>query len=60
MALSAKANPITLGTDRAFRRYWVFNSIPGLFVEDDEPFPGTCYDVPAKDVQVMAAASFVV
>jgi len=25
-----------LGRDRTYRRYWVFRSIPGLFVEDDE------------------------
>ena len=25
-----------LGRDRTFRRYWVFNSLSGLFVEDDE------------------------
>ncbi|RZF44988.1 hypothetical protein LSTR_LSTR001949 [Laodelphax striatellus] len=28
--------------DRAFRRYWIFYSTPGLYVEDNEPFPGTC------------------
>lgn len=31
-----------LGLDRAYRRYWVFNSIPGLFVEHDDPFSGQC------------------
>ena len=25
-----------LGRDRTFRRYWIFQSVPGLFVEDDE------------------------
>ncbi|XP_052275463.1 bromodomain adjacent to zinc finger domain protein 1A-like [Dreissena polymorpha] len=25
-----------LGRDRLYRRYWVFKTIPGLFVEDDE------------------------
>jgi len=25
-----------IGRDRTFRRYWVFRSTPGLFVEDDE------------------------
>ena len=25
-----------LGRDRTFRRYWIFRSIPGLFVEDEE------------------------
>lgn len=33
---------LPLGTDRAFRKYWLFASMPGLFVEDDEPNPGTC------------------
>lgn len=36
------AQILPLGTDRAFRRYWLFASMPGLFVEDDEPNPGTC------------------
>lgn len=25
-----------IGRDRMYRRYWVFNSVPGIFVEDDE------------------------
>ena len=25
-----------LGRDRAFRRFWVFDSVPGLFVEHDD------------------------
>ncbi|XP_020291098.1 bromodomain adjacent to zinc finger domain protein 1A isoform X3 [Pseudomyrmex gracilis] len=31
-----------LGADRAHRRYWRFISIPGLFVENDEHWPGDC------------------
>ncbi|XP_076638014.1 ATP-dependent chromatin assembly factor large subunit isoform X2 [Colletes latitarsis] len=31
-----------LGSDRAHRRYWRFLSIPGIFVENDEWWPGTC------------------
>lgn len=31
-----------LGSDRAHRRYWRLLSIPGLFVENDERWPGTC------------------
>lgn len=27
---------MAIGRDRTFRRYWVFRSTPGLFVEDDE------------------------
>ncbi|XP_024873934.1 bromodomain adjacent to zinc finger domain protein 1A-like isoform X1 [Temnothorax curvispinosus] len=33
---------IYLGADRAHRRYWRFISIPGLFVENDELWPGNC------------------
>ncbi|KAK0182819.1 hypothetical protein PV327_000914 [Microctonus hyperodae] len=33
---------VYLGSDRAHRRYWRFLSIPGLFVENDERWPGTC------------------
>lgn len=25
-----------IGTDRIFRRYWLFNSMSGLFIEDDD------------------------
>ncbi|XP_072750012.1 bromodomain adjacent to zinc finger domain protein 1A isoform X1 [Anoplolepis gracilipes] len=31
-----------LGSDRAHRRYWRFISISGLFVENDERWPGSC------------------
>ena len=31
-----------LGQDRAYRRYWLFNSLSGLFVEDYETNPGLC------------------
>ncbi|XP_034941274.1 bromodomain adjacent to zinc finger domain protein 1A isoform X2 [Chelonus insularis] len=33
---------LCLGSDRAHRRYWRFLSIPGLFVENDERWPGMC------------------
>lgn len=43
----AKGVSITpLGQDRAYRRYWIFNSLPGLFVEDNELNPGTCRPTP--------------
>jgi len=35
-----------LGRDRAYRRYWLFNSLSGLFVERDEINPGPCVDNP--------------
>ncbi|XP_076392535.1 ATP-dependent chromatin assembly factor large subunit isoform X2 [Megachile rotundata] len=33
---------VYLGSDRAHRRYWRFLSIPGIFVENDEWWPGIC------------------
>lgn len=43
----AKGVSITpLGQDRAYRRYWIFNSLPGLFVEDNEVNPGICRPTP--------------
>uniref|UniRef100_A0A182N167 Bromodomain adjacent to zinc finger domain protein 1A n=1 Tax=Anopheles dirus TaxID=7168 RepID=A0A182N167_9DIPT len=36
---------IYLGTDRCFRKYWLFESLPGLFVEHDRKFAGRCLDV---------------
>lgn len=31
-----------LGEDRCHRRYWQFNALPGLFVEDNDPHRGAC------------------
>ncbi|GIY19978.1 hypothetical protein CDAR_583872 [Caerostris darwini] len=39
-------NVVPLGRDRAFRRYWVFQTVPGVFVEDDDPFKGNCLPKP--------------
>lgn len=36
-----------VGRDRAFRRYWVFTCIPGLFIEDNDlRFMGKCLTSP--------------
>jgi len=35
-----------LGRDRAFRRFWVFDSVPGVFVEHDDDTIGECRDEP--------------
>ena len=40
--LQKKSVPQCLGRDRAYRRYWVLESLPGLFVEHDDDFVGTC------------------
>ncbi|XP_069695785.1 bromodomain adjacent to zinc finger domain protein 1A-like isoform X2 [Periplaneta americana] len=37
---------LPLGSDRAYRRFWVFSSLPGLFVEHDERWAGSCLSVP--------------
>lgn len=31
-----------LGRDRAYRRFWSFESVPGVFVEHDDDFVGDC------------------
>lgn len=31
-----------IGLDRAYRRYWLFPSIPGIFIEDNEQNPPSC------------------
>jgi len=46
LKLSAGVNPRPLGSDRAYRRYWLFPSVAGLFVEDGEAHPGGCVDTP--------------
>jgi bromodomain adjacent to zinc finger domain protein 1A len=33
-----------LGCDRAFRNHYIFESIPGLFIEHDITYAGKCYD----------------
>jgi len=45
-----------LGRDRTYRRYWVFRSIPGLFVEDNEQHvPDDCFE-PCDQLGPEAAA----
>ncbi|XP_052058413.1 bromodomain adjacent to zinc finger domain protein 1A-like [Mytilus californianus] len=34
--LQQNCSIVPVGRDRMYRRYWIFNSIQGLFVEDDE------------------------
>lgn len=42
MRLQPTSAIFPLGRDRTYRRYWVFNSVPGIFVEDDEEFVPDC------------------
>ncbi|KAF4527597.1 hypothetical protein B566_EDAN015151 [Ephemera danica] len=43
-----------LGLDRAYRRYWMFQSLPGIFVEHDDDFVGPCIEqgTPTNRVQL--------
>lgn len=43
-----------LGCDRAFRNYYVFESVPGLFVEHDITFSGNCMDESIKNNSALA------
>lgn len=43
-----------LGTDRAFRNYYIFESLPGLFVEHDITFSGKCLDTFVKNNPALA------
>lgn len=44
---------ICLGSDRAYRTYWLFESLPGLFIEHD-PFGGQCIENPVTNIQGLA------
>uniref|UniRef100_A0A182P397 Bromodomain adjacent to zinc finger domain protein 1A n=1 Tax=Anopheles epiroticus TaxID=199890 RepID=A0A182P397_9DIPT len=46
---------IYLGTDRCFRNYWLFESLPGLFVEHDRTYAGRCLDRPTPHIPGLAA-----
>lgn len=39
-----------LGRDRAYRRYWYFPTIQGLFVEHDDEYVGDCLPIPTPHV----------
>lgn len=43
-----------LGSDRAFRNYYIFESVPGLFVEHDITFAGKCLERPVKNNPALA------
>lgn len=45
-----------LGADRAFRSYWLFESVPGLFIEH-LPFGGQCLETPVKNITELAYCS---
>jgi bromodomain adjacent to zinc finger domain protein 1A len=43
-----------LGSDRAFRNYYIFESVPGLFVEHDITHSGKCLDKFIKNHHALA------
>ncbi|XP_052900776.1 bromodomain adjacent to zinc finger domain protein 1A [Anopheles moucheti] len=45
---------IYLGSDRCFRKYWLFESLPGLFVEHDRTYAGRCLDRPTPNIPGLA------
>jgi len=46
LKLQAMTHLTPLGQDRAFRRFWIFESCPGFFVENDDEFVGSCLPQP--------------
>ena len=57
--LRHKAGPHCLGRDRAYRRFWMLESLPGLYVEHDDEFVGECLPNPTivdPDAQPMDEA----
>lgn len=46
---------IYLGSDRAHRSYWLFESLPGLFVEYDRTYSGRCQDKPTPHIPGLAS-----
>lgn len=47
------AYQLYLGSDRAYRSYWLFESLPGLFIEH-EPFGGECTENPVENIHGLA------
>ncbi|XP_053667720.1 bromodomain adjacent to zinc finger domain protein 1A-like [Anopheles marshallii] len=45
---------VHLGSDRGFRNYWQFQSIPGLFVEHDKKFIGSCLERVTMHIPALA------
>ncbi|XP_050076541.1 bromodomain adjacent to zinc finger domain protein 1A-like [Anopheles maculipalpis] len=45
---------IYLGMDRCFRNYWLFESLPGLFVEHDRTYAGSCLERPTPNIPGLA------
>lgn len=44
---------LCLGFDRAYRTYWLFESLPGLFIEHDT-FGGQCLENPVQNIHGLA------
>lgn len=44
---------LCLGSDRAYRTYWLFESLPGLFIEHD-PFGGQCIEHTVQNIHGLA------
>ncbi|KAL3285826.1 hypothetical protein HHI36_000348 [Cryptolaemus montrouzieri] len=47
---------LLLGMDRAFRRYYKLESLPGVFVDGTEDHPGACLQEPVKQIPALVNA----
>lgn len=50
---------VYLGLDRAYRKYYVFESLPGIFIEHSDEYAdedGTCFENPPENVIELAEA----
>lgn len=45
-----------LGSDRAYRKYWLHQSVPGLFIEHNDFNTGTCFEKPVIPVPTLSEA----
>lgn len=43
-----------IGSDRAYRRYWLHQSVPGVFVEAGAEPRGVCRDKPVSPVVTLS------
>lgn len=44
--LAMESQIVPLGQDRSYRKFWIFTTLGGLFIEDNEEWPGSCLSAP--------------
>lgn len=55
--LQLSFNVIPIGRDRAFRRYWAYQTVAGIFVEDDDAYKGVCLPKPVPQLHNVVSAA---